>query len=359
MLFVAVKHVGQEFFKEWVMAEFGSSEAGKRGGKARAAKMTKEQRTEIARIAAESRWEKATGKTLPKATHEGELTIGDIRCAVLDNKRRVLTQESFLLAIGRAGKAKGGQGSTLMVDNMPPFMAAANLKPFVTNELQEATRPVVFRALGGQKAFGYDAMLLPMVCEVYLKARREGKLLPKQVHIAEQCEILQSGLARVGIIALIDEATGFQYDRPRNELEELLKKYVSESLRKWVRTFPSDYFKHLCRLRGVELRSDMKLPQYFGTLTNNLVYRRIAPGLLKRLKERRIEVGRPNEKLHSGLSADFGVPEVLVHLGTVVGIMKLHKDGEYDAFEKQLDQVAPIYPETPGLFDDPKEWEPR
>ena len=80
-----------------------------------------------------------------------------------------------------------------------------------------------------------------------------------------------------------------------------------------LRTFPADYFKELCRLRRVELRHDMKLPLYFGTLTNNLVYRRLAPGLLKKLKERRVEVGRPNEKLHSGLSADFGVPEVLVH----------------------------------------------
>src|SRR5207253_683743 len=104
--------------------------------------------------------------------------------------------------------------------------------------------------------------------------------------------------------------------------------------RKWVRTFPADYFKHLCRLRGVELRHDMKLPQYFGVLTNNLIYRRMAPGLLRRLKDRREELG--SAKLHSALSLDFGVPEVLVHIGIVVGIMKIHT--KYDAFEKQLDQ---------------------
>lgn len=99
----------------------------------------------------------------------------------------------------------------------------------------------------------------------------------------------------------------------------------------------------------------MKLPQYFGQLTNNLIYRRIAPGLLKRLKERRAERGSPSNKLHSWLSEDVGFREVLVHLGTVVGPMKIHTD--YDAFEKQLDQIAPIYPETPGLYDDPKDWE--
>jgi hypothetical protein len=101
----------------------------------------------------------------------------------------------------------------------------------------------------------------------------------------------------------------------------------------------------------------MKLPQYFGHLTNNLVYRRLAPGLVKRLKETRSEIGSAGNKLHSWLSADVGYPEVLVHLGTVIGIMKSHTD--YDKFEKQLNQIAPIYPDTPGLFDDPKDWESR
>jgi hypothetical protein len=100
---------------------------------------------------------------------------------------------------------------------------------------------------------------------------------------------------------------------------------------------------------------DMKLPQYFGHLTNNLVYRRMAPGLLKRIKERRSERGSPSNKLHSWTSEDVGYPEVLVHLGTVVGLMKIND--EYDAFEKQLDRIAPIYPEHPGLFDDPADWQ--
>ena len=130
---------------------------------------------------------------------------------------------------------------------------------------------------------------------------------------------------------------------------------MSENLRKWVRTFPADYFKHLCRLRGVELRHDMKLPQYFGQLTNNLIYRRLAPGLLRRLKERREERGSKSNKLHSWLSEDVGLRDVLVHLGQVVGIMKLHTN--YEKFERRLNMVAPIYPEHPGLFDDPKDWE--
>ena len=324
------------------------------GGAARANALTPERKREIAMMGVDARREKL-GQEIPKATHTGMLEIAgaEIECAVLDNGKRVLTTETFLTAIGRSPKGKGGQVAS-GPDGLPPFLSATALKPFMDNELNSPTVPINYRTLGGGRAIGYEASLLPKVCEIYLKARDAEALTAQQIHIAKACELLMRGLATVGIIALVDEATGFQYDRPRRDLEEHLKKFLSESLRRWVRTFPADYFKHLCRLRGVELRSDMKLPQYFGHLTNNLIYRRLAPGLLRRLQERKEERGTASNKLHSWLSADVGFPEVLVHLGTVVGLMKLHTN--FDAFEKQLDSIAPPYPETPGLFDDPNDW---
>jgi hypothetical protein len=92
-----------------------------------------------------------------------------------------------------------------------------------------------------------------------LDAESAGVLVRGQENIAKQAMILIRGFASVGIIALVDEATGYQYERPRRDLEEYLKKFLAERLRRWVRTFPGDYFKHLCRLKGVELRADMKL----------------------------------------------------------------------------------------------------
>lgn len=334
-----------------------ATELGSKGGKARAASLTADERSAAARHAVEARW----GQQLPKATHEGTLTIGstEIPCAVLESgtgqsRIRVLTQSGLMLALGRARQAKGRQYYDSDV-NLPAFLTAKNLKPFIPDDLAVTSSQIEFRTLGGVRAFGYPAELLPMVCDVFLDAKAAKVLTHNQEHIAEQALILIRGLARVGIIAMVDQATGYQYDRPRRDLEEFLKKFLSESLRRWVRTFPADYFKHLCRLRDIELRPDMKLPQYFGHLTNDLVYRRLAPGLLRRLKERRSERGSSSNKLHSWLSLDNGVPDVLVHLGTVIGCMKMHTN--YDEFVKQLDRIAPIYPATPGLFDDPKDWE--
>lgn len=328
------------------------------GGKARAESLTAKDRKAIAQGAAEARWEKAGKlKPIPQATHEGILTIGDIEipCAVLEDGRRVLTQSGVMVALGRARQAKGRQYYDADV-NLPAFLTAKNLKLFIPEDLSVTSSQIEFKTLSGIRAFGYSADLLPRVCGVFLDAKAAGALIERQQgHIADRALMLIRGFAAVGIIALVDEATGFQYDRPRRDLEEYLSKFLSESLRRWVRTFPGDYFKHLCRLKGVTLRPDMKLPQYFGHITNDLVWRRIAPGLLKALKERRSERGNPSNKLHSWTSDELGKPELLLHLGTVVGLMKLHTD--YDAFHKQLNSIAPVYPEVPGLFDDPKDWE--
>jgi hypothetical protein len=80
-----------------------------------------------------------------------------------------------------------------------------------------------------------------------------------------------------------------------------------------------------------------------------------APGLLKALKERRAERGRPSNKLHWWTSEEIGHPSLLLHLGSVVALMKIHSD--YEAFYKQLNMIAPTYPAAPGLFDDPADWQ--
>lgn len=329
------------------------------GGKARAQKLSKEERREIAREAALARWKK-DGKPVPRATHEGMLVIGDmeIPCAVLQDGRRVLSENGITNAIlgSRSGaskrlkKAHYERGA-----HLPLFIAPSSLKSFISDELLAGPLTPINYSTKTRMQVGFEASILPTVCEIWLSARAAGKLQRQQLDKAQKAEILMRGLAHVGIIALIDEATGFQYERPRRDLEEYLKKFLSESVRRWVRTFPNDYFKHLCRLKNVPLRPDMKLPQYFGHLTNDLVWRRIAPGVLKALKERRSERGRPSNKLHSWTSDDLGKPELLLHLGTVVGLMKMNTD--YAVFYAQLNKVAPIYPDNPTLFDDPKDWE--
>src|SRR5262249_1192902 len=129
------------------MAEENTNLDPSKGGLARAEKLTADERKEIAQKAADARW-----GPLPPAITESSIIImqRESACAVLENGQRLLTQETFLTAIGRAGKAKGGQGSVRLagqVDGLPPFLAAKNLRPFINDKLRESTTPIVFRSL--------------------------------------------------------------------------------------------------------------------------------------------------------------------------------------------------------------------
>ena len=199
---------------------------------------------------------------------------------------------------------------------------------------------------GGPPATGYEATILVDLCDAILEARKDKTLRVGLASMADRCEILVRAFAKVGIIALVDEATGYQYERQRDALEELLEEFLSAELRKWVRTFPPAYFKELCRLRNFAYRGDMKLPQYFGHLTNDAVYNRLAPNVLGALKERNPRKGGRREHKHfQWLSEGLGHPKLLQHLGTVIGLMKISRD--WDTFKAHLDVAAPIYGDAP------------
>ncbi len=332
------------------------AERGARGGEARTAKLSSKKRSEIARQAAESRWSHG----ILKATHAGDFNIGNkvISAAVLENGKRVLTQESFLQAIGRARKAKAGTGSTALIDGLPPFLQADYLKPFISEELSESTTPILFRNKKGGRAFGYDAELLPMVCEVYLKLRdtihaeaarrKEPVKLPRQSeHIILACDILMRGLARVGIVALVDEATGYQEVRDRQALQKILDQYIGKELAKWAERFPSSFYEQIFRLRGWEYDSDSsKRPMAMAKVTIDLVYDRIGPGLTHELKQKEVERREAQggkRHLHRWLTPDIGHPALKQHLDGLTFLAKSFRDGDWVGFHQAVDRAAPKY----------------
>ena len=295
-----------------------------KGGITRAARLSPEERKEIASKAADARW----GVTLPQATHSGELVIGGrrIACAVLQNGKRVLTQETFLTAIGRAAKAKAGTGSLKLIDGLPPFLVAENLKPFVSDELKQSTTPIVFRTVKGGRAFGYDAMLLPMVCEVYVNARDDAKLLKGQEHIAAACYVLMKGLARVGIIALVDEATGYQEQRAKDELARILEAYVQEEYRRWTRMFPEEFFRQIYRVHGWPYKpGNAKRTPFVGHLINKYVYGQLPPGVLEELRRLNpvTERGYRKRKHFQYLTADTGNEHLDRQIMTITTLMRI------------------------------------
>jgi hypothetical protein len=319
------------------------------GGVARAEKLSPEERSRIATNAARVRW----SEDLPRAvcgSPDRPLRIGNVelQCYVLEGGTRVLSQAGFLEALGRHPKAnvrrEGGE------ERIPAILQGKAIKPFISEEIFEKSRPVRFRTPHGVMASGYRAELLPKVCEIYLKARDAGELPKNQEHVAKQADILVRGLADVGIIALVDEATGYQEFRAQNALAAILEAFIAKELRAWVQTFPSDFYEQMFRLRGLDFPKDsLKRPQYFGVLTNDLVYKRLAPGVLAQLKRvtPRDESGRPKHKYFQRLTSNIGYPKLREHLGSVVTMMKL--SDTWRGFMEKLDRLHPKYGETLNL----------
>ncbi len=283
---------------------------------------------------------------LHEGMHVGTLKIADIgiSCAVLKDGIRVLSQGSFLTALRRSATPPGGTGASV-VEETPFFISARNLQPFVARELRASSKPILFRYPDtGVKAFGYRAELLPEVCEVYLKAREAGVLKGAQLAIAARCEVLVRAFAKLGIVALVDEATGYQYSRPRQALEQLLEDWIAKDLRKWQKTFPDEFYKQLYRLKGWQYDDVVprNRPAVIGHITNDIVYSRLAPYVLDALREitPRNDKGRPKAKYHQSLTQEQGRLRLHEHLDSVVTLMMVSRN--WNQFMRFIDQAKPV-----------------
>lgn len=315
------------------------------GGIARAEKLSKEDRSSIAQAAADARWSKSkeSVKHIPRADYgspDRPLQIGnlEIPCYVLDDGRRVITQSGMLIALDMSpGTATKGGG-----DRIANFAGTKAISPFVSNTLREMIiKPIRFRA-HGTMAYGYEATILPEMCDAILDARQEKKLNYQQNHIAKQAEILVRAFARVGIIALVDEATGYQEIRDREALQEILRRYISEELMKWVKTFPMDFYKQIFRLKGWNW-NDGRMSPIMGNIVNDLVYARLAPGILEELRKRNpvTEKGYRKHKHFQHLTTDIGHPALTRHLYELIGMARPFGTGQWEAYYDLVEHTFP------------------
>ena len=281
---------------------------------------------------------------------QNPIKIGDteIECYVLDDETRVLTQATFLEAMGRHRKAnvrnEGGE------ERLPAILQGKSINPFISKDLLEKSQPIQFQLPSGTTASGYRAEILPMVCEVFLQARDAGELPANQQHIAAKSEILIRALAQVGIIALVDEATGYQFDRSHTALRILLSKYIAEGLQKWLKTFPDSFFAELDRLYDNVPSKSGSRPQYYGHFINRYIYDPIENGYVKKeLNKLNItDEGKRKARFHQWLNEEGR--NILIHqIGRVQGLMEMCSD--IDGFKAAASKQKTVSI-APYLFDE-------
>lgn len=272
-----------------------------------------------------------------QAKFTGKLKIGDLElpCFVLSDDKRVISGRGVTSAIGMKGR---GQGIDRIMHN-------PSIKPFISEDLDLAIKnPIRFKA-GGFDTYGYEASSLHMLCEAILQARASGKIRTKAgMRYAATAEILVRAFAKVGIVALIDEATGYQNVRNRNELEQLLAVYLAEERLAWAKKFPDVFYKEIYRLNNWvwPAENTAKRPSIIGRYTNDIVYERLPYGVLEKLREMNpvaAATKRRKYKHHQFLSKDIGQPDLHNHLLQIIALMKASTS--WNEFIKLLDRAIP------------------
>lgn len=339
------------------LAKLGAS----KGGKARASVLTPEQRKEIASKAIRTRWARVKGipleeqesgppeqtsseimefkpsSGLPVSLFQGTLEIGDVSfsCHVLDGGERVIVQREVVRAL--TGVVHG---------NLPRYLTTSRLSKYF--DLERITRQTIDFAIPGTQyvATGYDATLVVDICDAYLRAREDGVLTKRYNNLAKRAEIIIRSCAKVGIIALIDEATGYQKVREENALRLKLQTFISEEMQEWARMFPEEFFIQLARLESIHY-SPRNRPLRWGKYVMAFVYDAVDKDVSREL---RIKNPNPHFKqnLHQWLK-EYGREKVRDHLHEVLGVMKTCRD--MDDFRRKFGYVFKKSPLQLTFFD--------
>jgi len=324
-------------------SENGAARLRARGGLARAAKLTPEQRHQIASEAAQRRWAQRPDKvadSMPRVLpgFKGELDLGGSKlpCAVIEGPngiQRVLTENGITKAIlgSRSGASKRlKRAADESGGFLPLFLAPSQLSPFIqekfSQEGQDGPLTPIDSVDGDRIVRVYDAAVLPSACEVWLKAREKGALQKQQLGKAKQAEILMRALAHTAIVALIDEATGYEKVRPQNALQAFLDKIIRKELVAWAKRFPDEFYENIYRLKGWPWPG-MQKNRYsiVAHYTRDLVYDRLGPGVLKELEEKspKNDKGYRPTKFHQWLTDDIGHPMLAQHLYALIMFQRL------------------------------------
>ncbi len=263
---------------------------------------------------------------------ESELVIGNtiLKCSVLNDGRRVLKDTSLFSALDRIRK-----GET-RIDGFPPIIGSKNLALLFTelypNDINIIT-PFEVAQFNGTVGKWYNAEALPIICDLYMEAESRGEILSNQKHVLAKAKILLRSLAKVGITALVDEATNYQDIRGKDELQILLAKFISEELQAYSKEFPKEYFENLFRLYGLPYDpTSNKRPIYFSKFNIKYVYELFPPNVWEKLDEINPTIWnesktRKSRKYHIFRHLnDSGLQHLRIHLNKLIPVMQLSSD---------------------------------
>lgn len=302
-----------------------------KGGAARRDKLSPERRSEIARNAALKRHSQPhleegkgfLGVDMPAATHQGQMAIGELLldCYVLTDGRRVFNKRGMAKALGL--KSEGGNA-------FMKTMQGKGLGSVLPEKLREMiNNPINFKPLVQDLAHGYEANILADVAKAIVTASESDVGLTKaQQPLVAQAKILLHAFAKIGVVALIDEATGYQQIRDPGALRLLVQQYIAVEKQEWDKQFPDSFYDELNRIyRSKKLTTTstgaviQNRPQHFAKFTRTFVYEPLENGAvleeLDRINPKINDKGSRKARFHQHLSLGYGIEKLKRQVQTV------------------------------------------
>ena len=278
-----------------------------------------------------------------RATHIGPLHFGaDLTCdaVVLENGERGYVRRQVARLLGLDDRHKGGRFARFWAEFAPNHMKDMEIKG----------GPILLPS--GQKGHFFPAGLITEAAIAVVDAACQGKLHKARAKMVPRCLTMVRALATVGETALIDEATGFQYQRAPDALQDLVARLLRQSCSQWERRFQPDYYQALYRLFGWTYHGHVQNPPHIiGRITFDWVYAPVLPmELLNELRLRK----RWADKHHQWLSQQgLQMLERQIHAVTAIALGSVHyKDFVRRcraAFGDRTLQLALLDDDTPHL----------
>lgn len=175
--------------------------------------------------------------------------------------------------------------------------SAAWLSPFVNKApltmrfsdgensvIERINNPIKFKrpGAGGSQSvtYGYEVTILIDICSGIIEANRDGEF--DDEIIVRNADIIIRSVAKTGIIALVDEVTGYDKEKTRakDELQKFLKQFISQEASRWVKVFDDSFFEMIYKMRNWTWTQTNKRPGVIGKWIDDIVYQRIAPLIL-------------------------------------------------------------------------------
>lgn len=297
-----------------------------KGGKARAAALSDDERKAIAKKAAVARWSGRPTKASHKGNFKAEFGI-DVDCYVLDDadKTAVISQRGMAAALGLDDSGRA----------LPRFVEGKKVSAALGAEtLEKLSKPLIFKGdVPGVKAppignvHGYDVAILIDICKALVAAGSRGEMLKSQAKIVAQAQIILSASAKAGIQGLVYALAG--YDRTKEEVIAAYKMYVMEEAREYEKEFSPELYEHWYRLYGLE-KPVRGRPWEFKYLTIDHIYKPLAKSagkVFQLAKSSKKANGERTDKIHQFLS-EIGVKALRTQVGKITGIASVSRTRE-------------------------------